>query len=160
MACDGLFCVAPLRQATFLETGDGVEDYVQLAGTGSWVLSRRGQQAKMMRLPAFPQVHKAPRRFVVSAPDGVETIVGPSCEAQGTGHVLALGTEGYSDTVWSVKGRSGDRGVGDKTFVLLEGLGWVYLDAESDTGVGSLQEIDAPTAPPSMGGEDSDSSSS
>ncbi|CAM9490631.1 unnamed protein product, partial [Laminaria digitata] len=90
--------------ATFLETGDGIEDYVQLAGTGSWVLSRRGQEAKMMRLPAFPQVHKAPRRFVVSAPEGVETIVGPSCEAQCTGHVLPLGTEGYSDTVWSVKG--------------------------------------------------------
>lgn len=152
-------CVAP-PQATFLETGDGIEDYVQLAGTGSWVLSRRGQEAKMMRLPAFPQVHKAPRRFVVSAPEGVETIVGPSCEAQCTGHVLPLGTEGYSDTVWSVKGRTGDRGVGDKTFVLLEGLGWVHLDAETETGEGSLQEIDASSAPPSLGGDESDSSSS
>ncbi|CBN80124.1 hypothetical protein Esi_0031_0133 [Ectocarpus siliculosus] len=134
--------------ATFLETGDGLEGFVQLAGTGSWVLSRRGQDTKMVRLPAFPRVDKTPRRFVVSAPGGVETVVGPSPSAPRTGQLLPLGAEGSSEMVWSVKGWPGDRGVGDRRFVLLEGMGWVQLDAGTEQEGGPLREIGAPPPPP------------
>eukprot|EP00903_Cladosiphon_okamuranus_P021614 g19873.t1 len=131
--------------ATFLETGDGLEGFVQLAGTGSWVSSRRGQKNSMIRLPAFPHVDKTPRRFVVSAPDGVKTVVGPSYLAPPTGQLLPLGTEGSSEMVWSVEGWPGDRGAGDRKFVLLEGMGWVQLDAG---GEGQLQEVGADGGPP------------
>ncbi|CAM9195150.1 unnamed protein product [Ectocarpus fasciculatus] len=133
--------------ATFLETGDGLEGFVQLAGTGSWVLSRRGQDTKMVRLPAFPRVDKTPRRFVVSAPGGVETVVGPSPSAPRTGQLLPLGAEGSSEMVWSVKGWPGDRGMGDRRFVLLEGMGWVQLDAGTEQEGGPLREIGTPPPP-------------
>lgn len=126
----------PRTQATFLETGSGEEGFVQLAGTGSWVVSRRGQEAKMVRLPAFPAVDKTPRKFVVSATDGVETIVGPSSSAPRTGHVLPLGTEGRSEMMWSVEGWPKDRGMGDTRFVLLEEMGWVQLKG---TTVGAVE---------------------
>ncbi|CAN0523761.1 unnamed protein product, partial [Ectocarpus sp. 8 AP-2014] len=61
-----------------------------------------------------------PRHFVVSAPGGVETVVGPSPSAPRTGQLLPLGAEGSSEMVWSVKGWPGDRGMGDRRFVLLE----------------------------------------
>lgn len=131
-------------QATFLETGDGLEGFVQLAGTGSWVSSRRGQKNGMIRLPAFPHVDKTPRKFVVSARDGVQTVVGPSYLAPPTGQLLPFGTEGRSEMVWSVEGWPGDRGTGDIKFVLLEGMGWVQLDAG---GEGLLQEVNADAAP-------------
>ena len=130
-------------QATFFETGDGSEGYVQLAGTGSWVLARKGQQLAVDRLPAFPEVDKTLRRFVVTATDGVETIVGPSSWARRTGQMLPSGTEGRSEMVWSVKGWPGDRGQGDKKFVLLEGMGWVELSV--GRGDSQLEEIDFTT---------------
>lgn len=148
---------SPPRQATFLETGRGDEGFVQLAGTGSWVLARRGQDTQMVRLPAFPRVDKTPRRFVVSAPDGVATIVGPSSAAPRTGHVLPLGTEGRSEMVWSVEGWPGDRRMGDTKFVLLEGMGWVQLDTGSEE---NLREADAPPRLPPSSGEEEDGSSS
>lgn len=126
-----------------METGDGLEGYVQLAGTGGWVSSRRGQKNSMVRLPAFPNVDKTPRRFVVAAPEGVETVVGPAAGAPRTGQLLPVGTEGRSEMVWSVEGWPGDRGMGNRKFVLLEGMGWVQLDAESE---GGLKEVDG-TAP-------------
>lgn len=141
-----------LTQATFLETGDGLEGFVQLAGTGSWVLSRRGQKTNMVRLPAFPQVDKTPRRFVVSAPEGVETVVGPSSSAPRTGQLLPLGTEGSSEMLWSVRGWPGDKGMGDKKFVLLEGTGWVQLGAGREGEAAVLQEIGTPP-PPSLGSD-------
>lgn len=144
-------------QATFLETGNGDEGFVQLAGTGSWVLARRDQDTQMVRLPGFPKVDKTPRRFVVSTPDGVSTIVGPSSAAPRTGHVLPLGTEGRSEMVWSVEGWPGDRGTGHMRFVLLEGMGWVQLDAGSE---GNLREADAPPRPPPSSGGEEDGSSS
>lgn len=106
----------------------------------------------MIRLPAFPNVDKTPRRFVVSAPEGVETVVGPSYLAPPTGQLLPFGTEGSSEMVWSVEGWPGDRGTGDRKFVLLEGMGWVQLDAGRE---GLLQEVHAsPTLPSSSGGEE------
>ena len=101
----------------------------------------------MIRLPAFPHVDKTPRKFVVSASDGVQTVVGPSYLAPPTGQLLPFGTEGRSEMVWSVEGWPGDRGTGDRKFVLLEGMGWVQLDAG---GEGLLQEVDADAgaAPP------------
>lgn len=134
-------------QATFLETGDGLEGFVQLAGTGSWVLSRLGQKTNMVRLPAFPRVDKTPRRFVVSAPEGVETVVGPSSSAPRTGQLLPLGTEGSSEMLWSVKGWPGDRGMGDRNYVLLEGTGWVQLGSGREGEAAVLQEIEAPSSP-------------
>lgn len=116
---------------------------MQLAGTGSWVLSRRGQNTKMVRLPAFPEVDKTPKRFVVAAADGVEMIVGPCEAAAGTGHRFPYGTEGRSEMVWSVKGWPGSRGKGDTRFVLLEDMGWVHLRAGADGQEGNdvLKEI-------------------
>lgn len=109
----------------------------------------------MTRLPAFPHVDKAPRRFVVSAPDGVQTVVGPSSLAPPTGQLLPVGTEGSSEMVWSVQGWPGDRGAGDRKFVLLEGMGWVQLDAAGD---GVLQEVDdtPPVSGPSGGARHGD----
>lgn len=130
---------------------------MQLAGTGSWVLARRGQDTHMVRLPAFPTVDKTPRRFVVSHPDGVATIVGPSSAAPRTGHVLPLGTEGSSEMVWSVEGWPGDRGMGNKAFVMLEGMGWIQVDAGSEE---TLREAGTPPRPPPSSGEEEDGSSS
>lgn len=134
-------------QATFFETGDSSEGYVQLAGTGSWVVARRNETTFMERLPAFPEVDKTPRRFKVAASQGVETIVGPSSSAQRTGQVLIAGTEGRSEMVWSIKGWPSDRGMGDKKFVLLEGMGWVELSA--GRGESQLEEVNViPETPP------------
>lgn len=127
-------------QATFFETGDVSESYVQLAGTGSWVVARRNGTILMERLPGFPEVDKTPRRFKVVAARGVETIVGPSSSAQRTGQVLITGTEGRSEMVWSIKGWPSDRGMGDKKFVLLEGMGWVELGI--GRGESQLEEVD------------------
>lgn len=88
----------------------------------------------MARLPAFPDIDKTPRRFVVSASGGVETIVGPSAAAPRTGHVLPAGTEGRSEMVWSVKGWPGDRGKGSTRFVLLEDMGWIHLQGNVGGG--------------------------
>lgn len=147
-----LDCACFFLQATFLETGDGLEGFVQLAGTGSWVLSRLGQKTNMVRLPGFPRVDKTPRRFVVSAPEGVETVVGPSSSAPRTGQLLPFGAEGSSEMLWSVKGWPGDRGMGDRNFVLLEGTGWVQLGSGREGEAPVLQEIETPpppTPPPS-----------
>lgn len=81
----------------------------------------------------------------MSAPDGVKTVVGPSYLAPPTGQLLPFGTEGRSEMVWSVEGWPGDRGAGDRKFVLLEGMGWVQLDAR---GEDLLQEVGADGAPP------------
>lgn len=124
---------------------------MQLAGTGSWVLSRRGQKTNMVRLPAFPRVDKTPRRFVVSASDGVETVVGPSSSAPRTGQLLPFGTEASSEMLWSVKGWPGDKGVGARKFVLLEGMGWVQLGGGREGEAAVLQEIGTPPPPPSSG---------
>lgn len=134
-------------QATFFETGDASESYVQLAGTGSWVVARRNGTIFMERLPAFPEVDKTPRRFKVVAAQGVETIVGPSSSAQRTGQVLINGTEGRSEMIWSIKGWPSDRGMGDKRFVLLEGMGWVELSV--GRGESQLEEVDATHETPS-----------
>lgn len=100
----------------------------------------------MVRLASFPRVDKTPRRFVVSASEGVETVVGPSSAAPSTGNVLPAGTEGRSETVWSVKGWPGDRGKGDKTFVLLEGVGWAKLGDGGNGRGGGLEEVQLPPA--------------
>lgn len=144
------------KKTTFLETGDGLEGYVQLAGTGSWVLTRRGRETKMVRLPAFPRVDKTARHFVVSATEGVETVVGPSVLAPPTGQLLPLGAEARSEMVWSVESGwpadSGRGSTGERKFVLLEGVGWVQLDEDSGAGGSRLREVgsdDSPSPPPS-----------
>lgn len=98
----------------------------------------------MVRLPAFPEVDKTPRRFVVSAPNGLETIVGPSAAAPGTGQVLAPGTKGRSEMVWSVRGWPGGRGKDDTRFVLLDDMGWVQLQGVGVDGDDVLKEVDVP----------------
>lgn len=119
-------------------------------------MARRRHEAKMARLPAFPRVNTTSRRFVVSASEGVETIVGPSSAAERTGHVLPMGTEGRSEMLWSVKGWPGDRGMGDKKFVLLEGMGWVQMDDGKMGGEVQLQELGAPRARASSSDEELD----
>lgn len=86
---------------------------------------------------------------MVSAPEGVETVVGPSYLAPPTGQLLPSGTEGSSEMVWSLEGWPGDRGAGDRKFVLLEGMGWVQLDAGRED---LLQEVHTPPLRPSPSG--------
>lgn len=113
---------------------------MQLTSTGAWVLARRGQNTKMVRLPNFPHVDKTPRRFVVTAPTGTETIVGPSSNAPGTGNVLPPGTEGRSEMVWTIESWPGERGKGGTRFVLLEQVGWVKLKVTRTGGQSEAQD--------------------
>lgn len=72
--------------------------------------------------------------------------MGPSPSAEGTGQVLPLGVEGHSEMMWSVKGWPGDRGQGDKKFVLLKEMGWVQVVAGNDEA--GLVEIEFPQPSP------------
>ncbi|CAM9168924.1 unnamed protein product, partial [Discosporangium mesarthrocarpum] len=142
------YCVVPV--VSVLETGEGSDQecFVQLAETLSWVRASHGEDIKLERISAFPTVDRNPRKYTISAQEGVKTVVGPCTLAPLTGNVLAAGTEGVCPMLWSVGAEIGTRYQGGKeingtvegetgdratVFALLDDVGWVCV-SDSDEG--------------------------